>query len=405
MPRFTLLLLAALLNGLPSNAQTGTFLDRWDAGDLRLASYNVYRDSNFQPNDSADAETPARFARIAAALQPDIFALQEIYDHSAVEVAALLDNVAPLDVGNWHAYRSSDNVIASRYPLLGTAEAGGHADALIDLPDDRFDVDFYIVNDHLACCSNETRRQEEADEIVRWLDGVRNTGGPAGVPAGTPFAVVGDFNIVGSGQPLETLITGDIVNASIGADSPPDWDGTPITDANPRHNATLDDDYTWRVDSSPFDPGVLDYVLFSDSVLETANRFVLNTTEMASAELAATGLQANDVMIGVADGRFDHLPLVVDFRVRQPTLVGDINGDGSVDLLDLDILGANFGAFSPPPGPGSGDLNGDGNIDLLDLDILGANFGTTSATTVPEPAGVVLLLAAIAVASRHRWQA
>jgi hypothetical protein len=61
-------------------------------------------------------------------------------------------------------------------------------------------------------------------------------------------------------------------------------------------------------------------------------------------------------------------------------LDADFNGDGSVDLLDLDILGGNFGA-----GPGAtasqGDANGDGNIDLLDLDILGSEFGSSSSAS------------------------
>ena len=64
--------------------------------------------------------------------------------------------------------------------------------------------------------------------------------------------------------------------------------------------------------------------------------------------------------------------------------------DGTVDLLDLDILGANFGG---PGDSSSGDANGDGVVDLLDLDILGANFGQSlPSASVPEPTAVVLLL-------------
>lgn len=62
------------------------------------------------------------------------------------------------------------------------------------------------------------------------------------------------------------------------------------------------------------------------------------------------------------------------------TLASDFNGDGTVDLLDLDALGANFGA-----GPGAttaqGDANGDGNVDLLDLDILGSEFGSVATSS------------------------
>lgn len=70
-------------------------------------------------------------------------------------------------------------------------------------------------------------------------------------------------------------------------------------------------------------------------------------------------------------------------------LPGDANGDGSVDLLDLDILGSNFG--NSPATLAEGDFNADNVVDLLDLDILGSNFGaTTGMTAIPEPASCVI---------------
>lgn len=51
----------------------------------------------------------------------------------------------------------------------------------------------------------------------------------------------------------------------------------------------------------------------------------------------------------------------------------DYNRDGSIDLLDLDILGSNFG--KSPATFEEGDSNADGTVDLLDLDVLGAGFG------------------------------
>lgn len=74
------------------------------------------------------------------------------------------------------------------------------------------------------------------------------------------------------------------------------------------------------------------------------------------------------------------------------TLDGDANGDGTVDLLDLDILGSNFG--SSPATLAQGDFNSDNVVDLLDLDILGSNFGATlgSSTAIPEPASCLLIL-------------
>ncbi|MEO0531539.1 MAG: SUMF1/EgtB/PvdO family nonheme iron enzyme [Planctomycetota bacterium] len=90
----------------------------------------------------------------------------------------------------------------------------------------------------------------------------------------------------------------------------------------------------------------------------------------------------------------------VGFRVAAvSTAFGDFNADRTVDLLDLDILGANFGG---PGGRTTGDANGDGAVDLRDLDILGANFGTTSAAAIPEPTTLALALLAATAGVRRR---
>ncbi len=57
------------------------------------------------------------------------------------------------------------------------------------------------------------------------------------------------------------------------------------------------------------------------------------------------------------------------------TQYGDANLDGRVSLLDLDILGQNFGQTI---GWSGGDFSGDGSVSLIDLDFLGQNFGFDS---------------------------
>jgi hypothetical protein len=49
---------------------------------------------------------------------------------------------------------------------------------------------------------------------------------------------------------------------------------------------------------------------------------------------------------------------------------GDANGDGVVDLADLNLVLANFGQTTD-----QGDVNGDGVVDLADLNLVLANFG------------------------------
>jgi len=52
-------------------------------------------------------------------------------------------------------------------------------------------------------------------------------------------------------------------------------------------------------------------------------------------------------------------------------LIGDLDGDCDVDLADLAILLANYGAAEPE----DGDIDGDGDVDLADLATLLAHYG------------------------------
>ncbi|CAL1151158.1 unnamed protein product [Cladocopium goreaui] len=121
-----------------------------------------------------------------------------------------------------------------------------------------------------------------------------------------------------------------------------------------------------------------------------------------SGQTVADGLNPESTFfrIALASNSDDNFSFILDnmrLLVEESTndLMADFNGDGTVDLLDLDILGANFG------GPGdmsTGDANGDGTVDLLDLDILGGEFGTSASSAVPEPTAAVLALSMLVAA-------
>lgn len=60
-----------------------------------------------------------------------------------------------------------------------------------------------------------------------------------------------------------------------------------------------------------------------------------------------TGLQFNDVVLSPGDGRFDHLPLVTDFRTVSLFEIADLDASGTLDSADLTALedaveGADF---------------------------------------------------------------
>jgi hypothetical protein len=115
-----------------------------------------------------------------------------------------------------------------------------------------------------------------------------------------------------------------------------------------------------------------------------------------------------------------------DFQVLErnfgrtgESLAGDLDGNGVVNTEDFKTLSANFGKYG---GYTQGDLSLDGKIDFTDFQILernmrrtagafapfdgavaGASFDLADAT-VPEPAGVgvVMALGAMALGQRRR---
>lgn len=76
-------------------------------------------------------------------------------------------------------------------------------------------------------------------------------------------------------------------------------------------------------------------------------------------------------------------------------LPGDANHDGLVDVGDLGILGANYGATSGKNWL-TGDFTGDGAVDVGDLGVLGAHYGAGVPAAVPEPATLGLLVLGLA---------
>ena len=313
----------------PAGVPTGLFIDRPEATQLRFVNYNVNWDRIFPDVDQDGAE---KFQRLVKALDPDVLTIQEIGDRDAERkknakgVAALMDAINPLPAGGtWHTYKGQDNVIVSKYPLSMTSDLlypSSYRDpamALVDLPDDRFKMDLYVLNNHFKCCDPQrfdSVRQKQADAIVSWLRDARTEGGKIDLPQKTAIIITGDLNLVGSLQPLTTLLSGDIINTDpYGEDFVPDWDNSELADAHPLHNVVGPDDYTWRNDPSGYEAKRMDFVIYSDSVFEALHKFVLNTTTMSDEDLAKARLEKFDVTMDKAGHNFDHLPLVVDFRV------------------------------------------------------------------------------------------
>jgi len=301
-------------------------------------SYNVNWDSIFPENDPQNHELREfdrgeAFGRILRAVQPDVICLQEInYLRSAQELGQFIGQAAGSSLDeDWQIANVRDTVIATRF---GLQEAGyklvtslypldlQQAAALIDLPEAQYgSTDLYVICAHFRAGGERSDillRSRQADVVMANLRDLKTPGGKLDLEPGTPIVILGDFNMYATDPAVHagTLERGDIYNESIyGEDLQPDWDETPLADAQPSHNGLGFDFYTWRSESPVFPWGALDRIFYTDSALELGNTFILNTMLLSDEALDLLGLEAGDVVLDPPSDFYDHLPLVVDFEL------------------------------------------------------------------------------------------
>ena len=302
-------------------------------GVLRVVTWNV-SDGNFR--DRGDA-----FRRVLAALSPDVVLLDEVYaDVTEADLARFgeeLDGEVGAAWGWWLAAgggRQRTVVGARGLGLRGEAELArvehgpgvleqwlrevgdepeaprmpppsrlAHAEAEGGLSAtgawgtvDGRDILFVPVDLQSAGYDGSPRdrlRELQARTLGRALAAVLADRPDAGLVVG------GDLNLVGSARPLAHLRSG------LGTG------GGELAVARP---ARLRDHSlaTWRAtrEGDPFSPGRLDHVLYRASVLEVERAFVFDAADLSPGALQVLGMRESDTLAS------DHLPLVVDFRVR-----------------------------------------------------------------------------------------
>lgn len=67
------------------------------------------------------------------------------------------------------------------------------------------------------------------------------------------------------------------------------------------------------------------------------------------------------------------------FKANANGLIGDLNGDGTVDIKDVREAAQAFGSY---PGHSrwnsQADINGDEVVNMIDISIIASNFGKTN---------------------------
>ena len=299
-------------------------LERPAGTDVRVLSYNAKNDFERERAAILDSTRRPHYRRILEAVRPDVVALQEIYEQTAVEAERAAEDSLGLPTDWSWAKRGPDLVLGSRFPIEEAHAIKGFRqyESGAFLLDTRaaWGRFFLVVVMHPPCCndpateaapSRNVQRQRVADGVAAFLRRVRQGEGPFEVPPQTPIAVVGDMNFVGDPQQPRTLRTGEIVDtAAFGPSALPDWDKSALLDVNPpQTGAPLHT--TWIDAESPFVPGRLDYAFVSDSVVDVVHSFVLRTGTLSETQRSAAGLQVDDTATAS-----DHLPIVIDLAAR-----------------------------------------------------------------------------------------
>ena len=196
---------------------------------VRIMTYNVLRDQLFDPS------VRDNYQRIFQALQPDILGFEEIYNHSAGQTKDLVEALLPSSGGQqWYAAKQGTDIVAvSRFPILKSQSIDGNGAFLLDLRA-RYGTDLLLIVAHPPCCANNEGRQQEIDAIMAFIRNAENGGQEFSIEAKIPILIMGDMNLVGYAQQLQTFLNGEIINKNIyGQSFSPDWDGTALADLVP----------------------------------------------------------------------------------------------------------------------------------------------------------------------------
>lgn len=282
-------------------------LGKNDLTDIRVLAYNVQ-------HNLLDAGTDVRFARIINTVNADIVTFSECSEVSESEMMNYFEE--HIDHPVWYTNKMNDLLVVTKFPVLQSWSVTNKvAASLIDLPDEFYSTDFLSIYAHPPCCGNDSGRQEDFDATIAFIQDLQSAGGVGEVAFNTPFTFSGDMNLVGYAEQYLTILNGTISNTSqYGEGGFPDWDDTPISDVICRLTERTSS-HTWRKNTpnlgpGEYAPGRLDFIFYSNSVLDVTKSYTLATREMSPEVLIQNGLDVDDTYLSS-----DHLPIVSDFAL------------------------------------------------------------------------------------------
>ncbi len=274
---------------------------------FRLVSHNTLNSGLINDNRATQLK------RLYQYLDPAILTLNECWDVSAAKAKLFFNKHLKLPSNKeWHACKLDEgNITVSKYPFAKKWQITDSLRLTATLTKHP-KQQFLLVNAHLSCCDQNTKRQAQATALMKFLKDAHQPGGKINLPEGTPILVSGDMNLVGKGI-TKRMLTGDTTKFSAFY---PDWDYTKLKTASTPHTHGHFV-YTWKSLESGWPAGKLDYIFFSNSVIQLKKHFTLNTQEVPDSLLRRTALKPSTTSLAS-----DHYPLVADFSFIQPQQEG-----------------------------------------------------------------------------------
>lgn len=247
---------------------------------------------------STPLKDPEPFVRVLDAMNPDVVLYQEWFKTTKEDVLGWIDEHLGKD---WSLIMSDDGsgvAIATKLKVIETISKpvvehrGDRPSRVIAAVIEAHDEQLIVISLHLKCCGGawsdeDNKRIMQASQIHDLVKELRNKYPDAGVVIG------GDYNLVGSRVPLETMSKG------IGRDG---QDLVPVPTTCLGTQSML----TWTDADSSYTPGRLDWLLVDDRAWTPMSSWSLDTEHLSEQVLKDTGLKRDD------SRATDHLPIFVD---------------------------------------------------------------------------------------------